>query len=222
MADKMRYKSKAIGTVHMTFFRMKCEPTADKIMLPIRINFMAFSFQLKFENLKENFTQNVKNYTETMRHKGRNLRKNITKLNEKKLNAEVQEALEKKETEYEVIENLKEVAEELVGYTKKAKKLRTDEEIFKVDAARKFRDAKKSMQAKKYKGLRLADVIRSAKEKIIEEASAILNTNGLLYLEIHEDYAQEIKDIAFQNNFKNVEIRKDLQGKNRMIKAQNA
>ena len=55
-------------------------------------------------------------------------------------------------------------------------------------------------------------------QKIIEEASAILNTNGLLYLEIHEDYAQEIKDIAIQNNFKNVEIRKDLQGKNRMLK----
>ncbi len=55
-------------------------------------------------------------------------------------------------------------------------------------------------------------------QKIIEEASAILSTNGLLYLEIHEDYAQEIKDIAIQNNFKNVEIRKDLQGKNRMLK----
>lgn len=49
----MRYKSKAIGTVHRTFFRMKCEPTADKMMLPMRINFIAFSFQLKFENLKE-------------------------------------------------------------------------------------------------------------------------------------------------------------------------
>ena len=128
----------------------------------------------KFENLKEKNIQNIKNYTETMRHKGRNLRKNITKLNEKKLNAEVQEALEKKETENEVIEKLKELAEELVGYTKKAKKLRTDEEIFKVDAARKFRDAKKSMQAKKYKGLRLADVIKSAKEKIIEEAKKTL------------------------------------------------
>ena len=66
--------------------------------------------------------------------------------------------------------------EKQLHITKKAKKLRTDEEIFKVDAARKFRDAKKSMQAKKYKGLRLADVVKTAKEKIIEEASAILNT----------------------------------------------
>jgi hypothetical protein len=49
----MRYKSKAIGTVHMTFFRMKCEPIADKIIHAMRINFMAFSFQLKFENLKD-------------------------------------------------------------------------------------------------------------------------------------------------------------------------
>jgi hypothetical protein len=49
----MRYRSKAIGTAHRTFFKMKCAPIADNTMLPMRMNFMAFSFQLKFENLKE-------------------------------------------------------------------------------------------------------------------------------------------------------------------------
>jgi hypothetical protein len=32
---------------------MKCAPMAVIRMLPIKINFIAFSFQLKFENLKE-------------------------------------------------------------------------------------------------------------------------------------------------------------------------
>jgi release factor glutamine methyltransferase len=55
-------------------------------------------------------------------------------------------------------------------------------------------------------------------QKIIREASECLNINGILYLEIHEDYVEEIKEIAINNHFKNVEIRKDLQGKNRMLK----
>lgn len=32
---------------------MKWAPIADKTMLPIKMNFIAFSFQLKFENLKD-------------------------------------------------------------------------------------------------------------------------------------------------------------------------
>jgi release factor glutamine methyltransferase len=54
-------------------------------------------------------------------------------------------------------------------------------------------------------------------QKIIQLASECLNINGLLYLEIHEDYAEEIKAIAINNHFKNVEIRKELQGKNRRL-----
>jgi release factor glutamine methyltransferase len=55
-------------------------------------------------------------------------------------------------------------------------------------------------------------------QKIIQEAKNILNKKGLLYFEIHEEYAEEIKEIALVNGFISVEIRKDLQGKNRMLK----
>jgi release factor glutamine methyltransferase len=55
-------------------------------------------------------------------------------------------------------------------------------------------------------------------EKIISFAKKHLNKDGKIYVEIHEDYAEETAVIFFKQ-FKNVEIRKDLQGKNRMIKA---
>lgn len=57
-------------------------------------------------------------------------------------------------------------------------------------------------------------------QKILEQAYVNLNPNGRVYFEIHEDFAIEIKELAIHNGFKSVEIRKDLQGKNRMVKCE--
>ena len=46
--------------------------------------------------------------------------------------------------------------------------------------------------------------------------------NGFLFFEIYPDFALEISDLLKLKGFINIELRKDLQGKNRMIKAQNA
>lgn len=45
-----------------------------------------------------------------------------------------------------------------------------------------------------------------------------LNENGKIYAEVHEDYATEVSKIFSEKNFI-PEIRKDMYGKNRMIKA---
>lgn len=50
-------------------------------------------------------------------------------------------------------------------------------------------------------------------------ASRKLNTNGVLYFEIHENYGQETLDLLSLKGFKALELRKDLQGKDRMVKA---
>lgn len=42
------------------------------------------------------------------------------------------------------------------------------------------------------------------------------------FFEIHPDFSAEISDLLKHKGFINIELRKDLQGKNRMIKAQNA
>jgi release factor glutamine methyltransferase len=54
---------------------------------------------------------------------------------------------------------------------------------------------------------------------IANVASQKLHTNGLLYFEIHEHKAKEILDMLSRKGFKEIEIKKDLQGKNRMVKA---
>ena len=46
-----------------------------------------------------------------------------------------------------------------------------------------------------------------------------LHPNGKLYMEIHEDLGDEVKKLFESENFK-TEIRKDMQGKDRMVKAQ--
>jgi release factor glutamine methyltransferase len=46
-----------------------------------------------------------------------------------------------------------------------------------------------------------------------------LKKNGLLFFEIHERLAVETKEAIEALGFVDVEIRKDLQGKDRMIKA---
>ena len=47
-----------------------------------------------------------------------------------------------------------------------------------------------------------------------------LADNGALYVEIHEDLGGEVESLFTTNGFKKVEIKKDMQGKDRMIKAQ--
>ena len=55
-------------------------------------------------------------------------------------------------------------------------------------------------------------------KKIILFAKKHLKKDGIIYVEIHEDFAEETS-AAFSIQFKTVEIKKDLNGKNRMIKA---
>lgn len=55
-------------------------------------------------------------------------------------------------------------------------------------------------------------------EKIAEFACSHLAENGLLLFEIHEPYAEEICDMLIHQGFK-PEIRKDMFGKKRMIRA---
>lgn len=50
-------------------------------------------------------------------------------------------------------------------------------------------------------------------------AKKLLKENGLLFFEIHERLANETKEAIEALGFADVEIRKDLQGKDRMIKA---
>jgi release factor glutamine methyltransferase len=56
--------------------------------------------------------------------------------------------------------------------------------------------------------------------QIIKISVNSLNKNGFLYFEIHESKAIEIIDLLSKNNFSNIELKKDLQNKDRMIKAQ--
>jgi release factor glutamine methyltransferase len=57
---------------------------------------------------------------------------------------------------------------------------------------------------------------------IVKYAKSNLSGNGFLFFEIYPDFALEISDLLKLKGFINIELRKDLQGKNRMIKAQNA
>ena len=57
---------------------------------------------------------------------------------------------------------------------------------------------------------------------IIEYAKSNLSKKGFLFFEIHPNFSIEITDLLKLKGFINIELRKDLQGKNRMIKAQNA
>jgi len=56
-------------------------------------------------------------------------------------------------------------------------------------------------------------------KKIAAFASNSLKRKGRIYLEINELYGGEVKAILLNNNFKNIEIIKDINGKNRIIKA---
>lgn len=54
---------------------------------------------------------------------------------------------------------------------------------------------------------------------LTEYASKNLNEDGLLFFELHENFGLETKAMVEQLGFSPVEIRKDLQGKDRMLKA---
>lgn len=57
---------------------------------------------------------------------------------------------------------------------------------------------------------------------ILNYAKSNLSKKGFLFFEIHPDFSFEIIDLLKLKGFRNIELRKDLQGKKRMIKAQNA
>ena len=57
---------------------------------------------------------------------------------------------------------------------------------------------------------------------IVEYAKSNLSKKGFLFFEIHPNFSFEITNLLKLKGFINIELRKDLQGKKRMIKAQNA
>jgi release factor glutamine methyltransferase len=56
-------------------------------------------------------------------------------------------------------------------------------------------------------------------EAIANFALKNLQHNGLLFLEINEYLSQQTIDLLKDKGFKNIELKKDMQGKDRMIKA---
>lgn len=58
-------------------------------------------------------------------------------------------------------------------------------------------------------------------QSIARQAKKYLKPGGLLFFEINENYSEEMKDMLFNIGFLNIELRKDLQGKARMMRAQN-
>lgn len=55
---------------------------------------------------------------------------------------------------------------------------------------------------------------------IAENGLKYLKSGGRLYFEMHEDYAKEVKETLKGLGYQNVEVKQDLQGKDRMIKAE--
>lgn len=57
-------------------------------------------------------------------------------------------------------------------------------------------------------------------KELIKFAAVKLVKGGFLFFELHELYGEEVKEHFQLFEFENIEIRKDLQGKSRMLKAQ--
>jgi release factor glutamine methyltransferase len=55
-------------------------------------------------------------------------------------------------------------------------------------------------------------------EKIIFLAKGSLNEGGSLYFEINESFGKEVKDMLGHKHFEQIELIKDLQGKDRMVR----
>ncbi|MEQ8360791.1 MAG: peptide chain release factor N(5)-glutamine methyltransferase [Cytophagales bacterium] len=54
---------------------------------------------------------------------------------------------------------------------------------------------------------------------IMDYSNLYLNQSGLLFLEINENFGMELMTLLNRNGFREIELRKDLSGKERMIKA---
>jgi release factor glutamine methyltransferase len=54
---------------------------------------------------------------------------------------------------------------------------------------------------------------------IVDKSMYLLNNDGFLFFEIHELYFSEVLSLLEKKGFINIELRKDLQGKPRMVKA---
>jgi release factor glutamine methyltransferase len=57
-------------------------------------------------------------------------------------------------------------------------------------------------------------------KKLIQFAERKLAKGGYLFFELHELFGNEVREYLQLFGFENIEIRKDLQGKSRMLKAQ--
>ena len=57
-------------------------------------------------------------------------------------------------------------------------------------------------------------------KRIIEISKEKLFSNGLLFLEINDLFSKELKELLIKEGFKNVIIKKDINNKPRLIKAQ--
>jgi len=55
--------------------------------------------------------------------------------------------------------------------------------------------------------------------KIAKDALRFLKSKGHLYFEIHEDLAKEVVELLSELDYTSIEVKKDLQGKDRMVKA---
>jgi release factor glutamine methyltransferase len=56
-------------------------------------------------------------------------------------------------------------------------------------------------------------------QAIAKKAIRMLKSGGMLFFELHESYAEQTKELVLALGFDEVEIKQDLQGKNRMLKA---
>lgn len=56
---------------------------------------------------------------------------------------------------------------------------------------------------------------------IAKKSKIVLKKGGKLYFEINEKYGDQIKELLINLGYSNIEIKKDLQGKDRMIRALN-
>lgn len=55
---------------------------------------------------------------------------------------------------------------------------------------------------------------------LLDRSRSVLKDRGWVYFEVHEDLANEVMVLFEQFNFVNIELRKDLQGKDRMVRGQ--
>ena len=56
-------------------------------------------------------------------------------------------------------------------------------------------------------------------KEIVKKASNVLRKNGLLYFEINEKFGKKIINLLEEIGFVNIELKKDINGKDRMVKA---